>query len=90
MNEIEGFAKAKTIVTKVAKDTYNLTIGSVFVGQFERSDLRYIIEQMDNNILVGIKKKVDIEPMSSEEYMAMIKQGREAEENDEDCLACGS
>lgn len=89
-NNNDFFKKSKTIVTPVGDDLYNLTIGAVFVGQFERSDLRYIIEQIDNKILVGIKKKVEIEPMSPEEYMAMIKQGREADENDEDCLACGS
>ena len=55
MNENNFFNNSKTIVTKVSKNLYNLTIGEVFVGQFERSDLRYIIEQIDNNILVGTK-----------------------------------
>lgn len=55
MNENNYFEKSKTIVTKVSKNLYNLTVGKVFVGQFERSDLRYIIEQIDNNILIGTK-----------------------------------
>jgi len=55
MNENNYFNNSKTIVTKVSKNLYNLTVGEVFVGQFERSDLRYIIEQIDNNILVGAK-----------------------------------
>lgn len=55
MNKNNYFNNSKTIVTKVSKNLYNLTIGEVFVGQFERSELRYIIEQIDNNILVGSK-----------------------------------
>lgn len=53
MNENNYFEKSKTIVTKVGNDLYNLTVGTTYVGQFERSDLRYIIEQIDNKILVG-------------------------------------
>lgn len=52
------FEKSKTIVTKVSKNNHNLTIGGLFVGQFERSDLRYIIEQIDNKISVGSDSKL--------------------------------
>lgn len=54
MNENNYFETSKTIVTEVGEDLYNLTIGKVYVGQFERSALRHIIEQMDNKILVGV------------------------------------
>lgn len=50
----EEFNSSKTTVIKVGKDLYNVTIGALYVGQFERSDLRYIIEQIDNKILVGV------------------------------------
>lgn len=48
------FKDSKATVTAVGDDLYNLTIGTTFVGQFERSGLRYIIEQIDNKILVGV------------------------------------
>ena len=54
MNEKNDLETRKTIVTEVGEDLYNLTVGKVYVGQFERSALRHIIEQMDNKILVGL------------------------------------
>ncbi len=45
-------ANTKVTLTKVDKDLYNLTIGVTFIGQFERSDVRHLIEQMDNVISI--------------------------------------
>ena len=41
-----------TVVTLVSirKDYYNLSIGTEAIGTFERSELRHIIEQLDNKI----------------------------------------
>ena len=36
------------------KDHYILTISGVNLGRFERSELRYLIETIDNNINIGL------------------------------------
>ena len=38
------------LVTPLEKDYYNLTINMICVGKFERSELRHIIEVIDNAI----------------------------------------
>jgi hypothetical protein len=77
-------------VAKIAKQHYKIEINGEVIGILERSELRHLIEKLDNAIEVGVIKKVEVEPMTSEEFMELIKQGREADANDEDCLACGS
>ena len=77
-------------VAKVSKQHYKIEINGEVIGILERSELRHLIEKLDNAIEVGVIKKVEVEPMTSEEFMELIKQGREADANDEDCLACGS
>jgi hypothetical protein len=77
-------------VSKVSKQHYSIEINGEVIGILERSELRYLIEKLDNAIEVGVIKKVEVDPMTSEEFMKLIKQGREADANDEDCLACGS
>ena len=77
-------------VSKVSKQHYSIEINGEVIGILERSELRHLIEKLDNAIEVGVIKKVEVEPMTSEEFMELIKQGREADANDEDCLACGS
>ena len=42
----------KAIITLVDKDIYNLTINGNYIGQFERSEIRHLIEQLDNNISI--------------------------------------
>lgn len=73
------------------KDYYNLTINGKWLGVFERSDMRFLIEKIDNAINVGIERNETIEvPVS--EYKRMLDAAREAalNEGDEDCLMCGS
>jgi hypothetical protein len=77
-------------VAKIAKQHYKIEINGEVIGILERSELRHLIEKLDNAIEVGVIKKLEVEPMTSEEFMELIKQGREADANDEDCLACGS
>lgn len=77
-------------VNLISKDTYELIIDNVSIGTFERSELRWLMQTIDNSIEIGLDSKVKIESISPEEYMELIKQGREAAENDDDCLACGS
>ena len=40
----------QVLITPLEKDYYNLTINMILVGRFERSELRHIIEQIDNKI----------------------------------------
>lgn len=48
----DNFRNAEVLCTPVLtqKDHFNLTIGMMWVGKFERSELRYIIEQIDNAV----------------------------------------
>jgi len=39
-------------LTSIRKDYYNFSIGTTIIGTFERSELRHIIEQMDNKISI--------------------------------------
>ena len=43
-------SRDKVTVSKLGKGVFNLSIGTVFVGQFEKSEIRHIIEQIDNAI----------------------------------------
>ena len=36
--------------TSIRKDYNNLSIGTTIIGTFERSEIRHIIEQLDNKI----------------------------------------
>ena len=40
----------QVLITPLEKDYYNLTINMIWAGKFERSELRHIIEQIDNKI----------------------------------------
>ena len=87
MNEI----KVEMILVK--KDYYTLKVNNIEVGTFERSLFRQMISVIDDAITTGLVKSLgeSTEPMSSEDFMKMIEQGRSAAENDdEDCLACGA
>jgi len=39
-------------LTSIRKDYYNFSIGTQKIGTFERSELRYIIQQIDNKISI--------------------------------------
>ena len=39
-------------LTSIRKDYYNLSIGTIAIGTFERSELRHILEQIDNKISI--------------------------------------
>lgn len=84
MNDI----KVEMILVK--KDYYTLKINDKEVGTFERSEFRQMIGVIDDAITSGMVASLGDDSMSSEEFMEMLKQGREAAENDEDCLACGA
>ena len=80
----------KINVAKIAKQHYKIEINGEIIGILERSELRYLIEKLDNAIEVGQTKQVQIDPMTSEQFMELIKQGREADADDENCEMCGS
>ena len=87
MNEI----KVEMILVK--KDYYTLKVNNIEVGTFERSLFRQMISVIDDAITTGLVQSLgdSTKPMSSEDFMKMIEQGRSAAENDdEDCLACGA
>jgi len=74
---------------KVAKDYHEITIDShEFV--LERSELRHLIEILDNSIDIG---RVDtVEAIDADEYMDMLAKAKAAalSDMDEDCEMCGS
>tara|TARA_R110000796_G_scaffold196586_1_gene312990 strand:+ start:1916 stop:2065 length:150 start_codon:yes stop_codon:yes gene_type:complete len=39
-------------LTEIRKDYYNLSIGIQGIGTFERSELRHMIEQLDNKVSI--------------------------------------
>tara|TARA_R110002126_G_scaffold97661_1_gene227411 strand:+ start:1405 stop:1665 length:261 start_codon:yes stop_codon:yes gene_type:complete len=86
MNEI----KVEMILVK--KDYYTLKVNSIEVGTFERSDYRQMISIIDDAITTSMVASLgdSVEPMSSDDFMKMIEQGRAAAENDEDCMSCGA
>lgn len=43
-------SKSDVALDKTKKDHYKLKINNVDLGEFERSDLRHIIQQIDNKI----------------------------------------
>jgi len=83
----------KVEMVLVKKDYYTLRINNKEVGTFERSLFRQMISAIDDAITTGLVASLgdSVEPMSSEDFMKMIEQGRSAAENDdEDCGACGA
>ena len=40
----------QVLITPLEKDYYNLTINLQWVGRFERSELRHIMQEIDNKI----------------------------------------
>ena len=74
---------------KVAKDYHEVTIDSQeFV--LERSELRHLIEVLDNSIDIG--REDAVEAIDKDAYMEMLAKAKEAALNDmdEDCEMCGS
>ena len=76
--------------TKYKKDHYVVKVNNNLVGVFERSELRHLIEVIDNAIGSGLRAPVTIE---QSEYSQMIDKAREAALNEaqgDDCDMCGS
>lgn len=78
-------------VKKVEKDYYQLNVNGNDLGTLERSELRHLIEIIDNAINVGLES-VDRQSMSAKEFELMVSQARQQAMSDmeEDCLMCGS
>ena len=77
----------------IKKDWYTLLINDQEIGTYERSQFRFMLSVIDDAITNGLVDSlgdVEIEPMSSEDFMKMIEQGRLAAEEGDDCLACGA
>jgi len=74
---------------KVAKDYHELTIDpNEFI--LERSELRHLIEILDNSIDIG--REDTVEAIDADEYMDMLAKAKAAalSDMDEDCEMCGS
>lgn len=72
------------------KDYYKLTINGFLMGVFERSDIRYMIEQLDNAINVGLVGE-EVAELTKEEYQRMIAEAKLAAlAEGDDCTMCGS
>ena len=79
-----------TIKPSTDKDYFILHIDYKLVGKFERSQLRHIIEIIDNGIGSGLRAPIEVE---QSEYSKMIEKAREAALNEaegDDCDMCGS
>tara|TARA_R110002049_G_C9011343_1_gene550661 strand:+ start:148 stop:396 length:249 start_codon:yes stop_codon:yes gene_type:complete len=77
-------------IKETGKDYYSLTINGSLLGVFERSDFRYMIEQVDGAINVGLGGEEKIE-MSKEGFARMIAEAKlAAEAEGDDCTVCGS
>lgn len=76
----------------VKKDWYTLIINDNEVGTYERSQFRLMLSVIDDAITTGLVASLgdEKEPMSKEDFMKMIEEGRRAAEEDEDCVMCGS
>lgn len=72
------------------KDYYKLTINGFHMGVFERSDIRHMIEQLDNAINVGLAGE-EVAELTKEEYQRMIAEAKMAAlAEGDDCQMCGS
>ena len=74
---------------KISKDHHQINIGDVEIV-LERSEVRHLIQILDNSIDVCQVKEV--EAISKEDYMRMILKAKTdaLSDNDEDCDMCGS
>tara|TARA_R110000796_G_scaffold68451_2_gene156814 strand:+ start:554 stop:712 length:159 start_codon:yes stop_codon:yes gene_type:complete len=48
--ETKLFKEAEVLMTPLEKDHFNIHIGMKWIGRFERSQIRYIIQQLDNKL----------------------------------------
>ena len=77
-------------IKETGKDYYSLTINGSLLGVFERSDFRYMLEQVDGAINVGLGGEEKVE-MSKEGFARMIAEAKlAAEAEGDDCTVCGS
>ena len=74
---------------KISKDHHQINIGDVEIV-LERSEVRHLIQLLDNSIDVCQVKEVEV--MSKEDYMDMISKAKQSalSDNDEDCDMCGA
>jgi len=74
---------------KISKDHHRISINDVDVV-LERSEVRHLIQVLDNSIDVCQAKEV--EAISKDDYMKMIAKAKEdaLSDNDEDCDMCGA
>ena len=43
-------SRDKVTISKLGEGVFNLSIGTIFVGQYEMSEIRHMLEQIDNSI----------------------------------------
>ena len=77
-------------IKEEGKDHYSLTVNGCWLGIWERSELRHLMQTIDNGISPWMRRKEEPQ-MSAEEFSQMIAASREAAlaEGDEDgCIMC--
>ena len=74
---------------KISKDYHKVNIKDVEIV-LERSEVRHLIQILDNSIDVG--RIEPIETISKDDYMKMIAKAKQdaLSDNDEDCDMCGA
>jgi len=74
---------------KISKDYHKINVKDIELV-LERSEVRHLIQILDNSIDVG--RIEPVETISKEDYMNMIAKAKQdaLSDNDEDCDMCGS
>lgn len=74
---------------KISKDYHKINVKDIELV-LERSEVRHLIQILDNSIDVG--RIEPVETISKEDYMNMIAKAKQdaLSDNDEDCDMCGA
>jgi uncharacterized protein YbjQ (UPF0145 family) len=82
--------RPEVIPTEYKKDHYIVKVNDNLVGIFERSELRYLIETIDDAIGSGLRTEIKPEVLEYQKMLAKAKEAALSEIEGDDCLMCGS
>jgi len=74
---------------KISKDYHKINVKDIEIV-LERSEVRHLIQILDNSI--DVCQVEEVEAISKDDYMKMIAKAKQdaLSDNDEDCDMCGS